>query len=372
MTDEAEVSDNAQEDQDEIDKALAKIRAAKGGKDPDAALAALRAKPVPTGHKDASGKVTPFVAPRSDEGYLERLATHVLNTAQGFPGMESIEALAASGPQSGTMGTNKTRTGAKVPAPLSFEEARSRLRANTEQIAPDVSTGEQIVGGTALASGLGGATLKGLGAAPAILEHAPVIGRAVRAGRTLGRILDRFAPPVAEAATEAQAAIKPVEGLTSIMDPSIPMAADATSTEGAALGSRSGELDPKIFKQGRTNLQRAAAPRPASTSPVIKPSGGPVIEGYQRPMETLDDLAQGGPLEKGPQSLDDLVESQAAPKQRHGTKARFKMIEERLGKSLPDPAHAEPPASPQQYEGDGPDLEELLRESIRRLAHRKP
>ncbi len=369
MTDEAEVSDNVPEDQDELDKALAKIRAAKGGKDPDAALAALRAKPVPTGHKDASGKVTPFVAPQSDEGYLERLATHVLNTAQGFPGMESIEALAASGPQSGTMGTNKTRTGAKVPAPLSFAEAQSRLRGNTSQIAPDVSTGEQIVGGTALASGLGGATLKGMGAAPAILEHAPVVGRVVRAGRTLGRIADHFAPPAA-AATEAATAIQPVEGLTGLMDSSIPTAAaDATSTEGAVAGSA--ELDPKIFKQGRTNLQRATAPRPATTSPVIKPSGGPVIEGYQRPMETLDDLLQGGQSEKGPQSLDDLVESQAAPKQRHGTKARFKMIEERMGKSPPDPAHAEPPASPQQYEGDGPDLEELLRESIRRLAHRK-
>ncbi len=287
------VTDTATEDPQETlaERAERLAKAAQAGESLSARAERLAGtKPAATGHKDATGKVTPFVAPQSDEGYLERLATHVLNTAQGFPGMESVEALAASGPQSGAMGTSKTRTGAKVPGPLSFAEAQSRLRGNTSQIDPDVSMGEQIVGGTALASGLGGATLKGMGAAPAILEHAPVVGRVVRAGRTLGRILDHYAPPAAEAVEAAKPAIDPVKALVN-----------------------------------------------------AKPSAGPMIEGFQGPMDTLDELIQSGRLEKGPQSVGDLVESTAAKGQRHGTKARFKMIEDMMAKRAG--SQSEPPAA---------------------------
>lgn len=85
---------------------------------------------------DAGGNDIP------EPGYGERVATHVLNTAQGIPGVEAIEAAAATGPRA-------NKTGVVAPG-MSYKESLDALRANTGRIGGVTSAIEKGVGSLAM------------------------------------------------------------------------------------------------------------------------------------------------------------------------------------------------------------------------------
>lgn len=70
----------------------------------------------------------------SQPGYLERAATHVLNTAQGAPGVEAFEAGA------GALGSKLTK------APMTYRQSLSSLRGSTANIGGKTSFAEHMAG----------------------------------------------------------------------------------------------------------------------------------------------------------------------------------------------------------------------------------
>lgn len=140
--------------------------------------------------------------------------------------------------------------------------------------------------------------------APAIAEHIPVVGRAIRVGRIVGRIADKYGSTEAAAAPEVAASVAP----------------------------------------------------PATQS----------VEGLQGPMGSLEDMMQEGGLQKGPQSIDELVAQKPNPGStavtRHRTKAQFDYMAERMANRV---------ASPAQSVEDGPDLAEQLRQSLQQVRGRR-
>lgn len=72
-----------------------------------------------------------------ETGYLGRLVTHVLNAAQGIPGMEAFEAGA------GALGSHLTSH------PLSYQESLNTLRDQTGNIGGKTSVAEKAMGGLA-------------------------------------------------------------------------------------------------------------------------------------------------------------------------------------------------------------------------------
>lgn len=115
----------------------------------------------------------------SEPGYGQRLATHILNTAQGIPGVEMVEAAA------GAAGSHLTSH------PMSYTQSLNTLRGNTSQIGGPTSFLEKLAGGLAttpfLPKGMvrGGATY---GAADQALAADPkslpdrALGTAIGAG----------------------------------------------------------------------------------------------------------------------------------------------------------------------------------------------
>lgn len=73
-----------------------------------------------------------------EPGYLERLAAHVLNTAQGIPGMEAVEAGAGA-------------LGSHLPGntPMSYEQSLNALRDATGQIGGKTAAAERMMGSIA-------------------------------------------------------------------------------------------------------------------------------------------------------------------------------------------------------------------------------
>jgi hypothetical protein len=110
-------------------------------------------------------------------GYVDRLATHVLNTGQGIPGVEAVEAGA------GALGSKLTRH------PMSYGQSLAQLRENTGNIGGVVSAGEKMVGGLATMPFLPASPLKAgavIGAADQALSADPESDLTSRAWRTAG------------------------------------------------------------------------------------------------------------------------------------------------------------------------------------------
>ena len=112
----------------------------------------------------------------SQPGYLERLSTHVLNAAQGIPGVEAVEAAA------GALGSKLTGR------PQTYRQALGTLKTATGQIGGKTGMGERILGSTAVLPFLAASpVLAGaqLGAADQALSADPDVSLAGRAGRTV-------------------------------------------------------------------------------------------------------------------------------------------------------------------------------------------
>jgi hypothetical protein len=126
-----------------------------------------------------------------ETGYLGRLVTHVLNAAQGIPGMEAFEAGA------GALGSHLTSH------PLSYQESLNTLRDQTGNIGGKTSVAEKAMGGLATlpflpanpaAAGalLGGAD-QALNADPnqSLLERGTRTAAGAAGGALVGRYLDK-------------------------------------------------------------------------------------------------------------------------------------------------------------------------------------
>ncbi len=119
----------------------------------------------------------PLPAPKPEEpemGYAGRLATHVLNAAQGIPGMEAFEAAA------GSLGSKLTDN------PMSYQESLDALRGMTSQIGGGTSAVEHALGTVPLLPFLpanpaaAGALLGGGDAALSADTDQSLAGRALR------------------------------------------------------------------------------------------------------------------------------------------------------------------------------------------------
>lgn len=103
----------------------------------------------------------------AEPGYGERLATHVLNTATGIPGVAAVEAGA------GALGSKVAAKFGLIDAPLSYDASRAALHENTDQIGGKTAKVERVVGATAAAPFLPGGVVAGgaaYGAADAALN----------------------------------------------------------------------------------------------------------------------------------------------------------------------------------------------------------
>lgn len=121
-------------------------------------------------------------------GYAQRLVTHVLNAAQGIPGVRAVEAAA------GSLGSKFTDN------PLSFSEARGLLDEQTGNIGGKTAAVEKMIGSVAtlpflpanpaVAGGLLGATNEALSA-----DDMSLTERGVRTGvgAGIGALIGRYA-----------------------------------------------------------------------------------------------------------------------------------------------------------------------------------
>jgi hypothetical protein len=114
----------------------------------------------------------------TDPGYFARLATHVLNTAQGISGMEAFEAGAGA-------------LGSHLPGntPMSYEQSLQTLRDATGQIGGKTAAAEKMMGSVATLPFLGAnPALAGaqLGGADQLLSADPNESLAMRAAKTAG------------------------------------------------------------------------------------------------------------------------------------------------------------------------------------------
>lgn len=101
----------------------------------------------------------------SEPSYGERLATHLLNTAQGIPGVEAVEAAG------GSLGSRFTKR------PMSYTQSLNTLRDNTAQIGRGTSFVEKLAGSLATTPFLPKGPIAGgaaYGAADRALEADPV------------------------------------------------------------------------------------------------------------------------------------------------------------------------------------------------------
>lgn len=144
-----------------------------------------------------SQTAAPSAVDEGDPGYGERLATHVLNTAQGIPGVEAVEAGA------GMLGSNRQRILDLLrmkmgidpkfqsdDAPLTYKQSLDALRGMTGKIPAGLRVAEQAVGSMAVpvpkgwsaakSGGVYGATSQALAADP-IKDGTDL---AMRAGKT--------------------------------------------------------------------------------------------------------------------------------------------------------------------------------------------
>lgn len=141
-------------------------------------------------------------AAAAEPTYGERLATHILNTAQGIPGMERLEATA------GELGSRLTAH------PMDYDQSLATLRGNTSQIGAKTSLAEHLMGSLAVAPFLrGSVALQGaeLGAADQAASADDeslgrrALGTAVGAGAGAagGAALEHVAAPIARGAAGA-------------------------------------------------------------------------------------------------------------------------------------------------------------------------
>lgn len=111
-------------------------------------------------------------ADAAEPGYLERLGTHVLNAAQGIPGVEAVEAAA------GSLGSQLTGH------PQNYRTALQTLRERTGQIGTGTNLAEKAMGSVATLPFLPASPAKAgaaLGAADAMLDADPDAGLGTRA-----------------------------------------------------------------------------------------------------------------------------------------------------------------------------------------------
>lgn len=110
-------------------------------------------------------------------GYVERGLTHVLNAAQGIPGMEAVEA------EAGRQGSTLT------DHPMDYTTSLQRLRERTGQIGGKTSFAEHVMGGLATLPFLpenGAAAGATLGAADQLFAADPDRGKLERVARGAG------------------------------------------------------------------------------------------------------------------------------------------------------------------------------------------
>lgn len=213
---------------DDLDQALAKIRGA-SLPDPDQALAKIRASKQP-------------VEPADDTGYLGRVTTHVLNAAQGIPGMEALEAGV------GALGSHVIGD-----RPLSYQESLNALREQTGKIGGKTAIAEKMMGSVATlpflpssAVGAGAA----LGAADQALAADPE-SLAARAGKTalggaIGAGIGKAAGVAGNIAQRSGLTDLVGAGLRKVPVPGAQAVGEAIGTKGAAnrlLASRQSLLD---------------------------------------------------------------------------------------------------------------------------------
>lgn len=155
-------------------------------------------------------------------GWAERFATHTLNTAQGLPGVEAVEAT------SGMLGSNRQRVLDALrmqmgvdpkfksdEAPLTYKQSLDALRGMTGKIPTGLRIAEQAVGGLAapIPKGWSAAKTGGMfGAASQALAADPIedgTDLAMRAGKTaLGGFLGNKAGKYIERGVTALRGLK--------------------------------------------------------------------------------------------------------------------------------------------------------------------
>lgn len=183
----------------------------------DALKTAVAPAAAPSAPRAASSDVD-----EGDPGYGQRFATHVLNTAQGIPGVEAVEAGA------GMLGSNRQRVLDLLrmkmgidpkfqsdDAPLTYKQSLETLRGMTGKIPTGLRIAEQAVGGLAvpIPKGWSAAKTGGMfGAASQALSADPIedgTDLAMRAGKTaLGGLIGNKAGKYIERGVTALRGLK--------------------------------------------------------------------------------------------------------------------------------------------------------------------
>lgn len=173
-----------------------------------------------------------------EPGYGERLATHVLNAAQGIPGMEAVEAGA------GMLGSKLT------DHPMSYKESLETLRGATGNIGGWTSAGEKALGSVATlpflpanpaaAGAILGAADQALGASPeSMLER----GARTAGGAVIGGLLGKGADML----VTAPRALLAKSPAVNLLDRQAARAASAKQLYGAALAEgKTNPVTPEI------------------------------------------------------------------------------------------------------------------------------
>lgn len=169
----------------------------------------------------------------AEPGYVDRFATNLLNTGQGIPGVEAIEAGA------GSLGSKLTKS------PQSYGQALATLRQNTNQLPALQKVGEKVAGSMALLPFLPASPIRAgaaVGAADAGLGADPDQSLLERGGKAaLGGAVGGAAGKVAETAITGIGSMIGSSSASNLLAKQAARAKSAADMYGAALAEGQGK-----------------------------------------------------------------------------------------------------------------------------------